>query len=350
MNLYIEVLHQSYRKTGNNICLGLDPQWQKLPTPYRRCLALPNQAPLPDCTAIQDFLELSLQSLRGQGFCPAAFKPNLGYFQTLDRPLLLDQQQAFSGSRLLAWLHRYLSENFPNIPIILDFKKGDIARSSANYAEEGFALWGSDAVTVSPYMGSDSISPFGAELQPYLAGKAWPQHTASLSCKLPCGSGGAYSLLRTSNPGGRDLQDLRICAWSLVHEYGITDDATRECENLEDIVWGPLYLTLAETLLRWRSELHIPGLGAVVGATSLAELRQLAQVFSSQNFPLLIPGVGKQGGSFQDVQQSLQDVGYPLELARINLSSGLLQSWNGEAPKDWPKYISQKFAELISAV
>ncbi len=326
--LYIKILYNSYQKAGNNICLGLDPQWHKLPALYRKQLILPNQAPLPDCTALQDFLALSLQSLQEQGFSPAAFKPNLGYFQALDRPLLIEssyyEQYAFAGSQLLAWLYRYLSQNFSSIPIILDFKKGDIARSSANYAEEGFALWGSDAVTVSPYMGSDSIAPFGKDLHRYLAKKGWQQGNCSLSCQLPYGEGGVYSLLRTSNPGAHDLQDIQI-----------------------DTEKKPIYLKLADILLNWRKQLQIPGLGAVVGATSLAELHQLVQIFSNQEFPLLIPGVGTQGAKFQEVCHSLQEQGYPVALARINLSSGLLQSWETEAPADWPKYISQRFAELL---
>ncbi|MEM9423423.1 MAG: orotidine 5'-phosphate decarboxylase / HUMPS family protein [Spirochaetota bacterium] len=354
---YIEILRQSYRRVGNNICLGVDPQWQKLPAPYRRKLprkfSSGNEAPLVDCGALQDFLEQSLESLKSQQLSPAAFKPNAGYFQALDRPLLgLDSRHvkhsrhsrhlkheeagysgnspdmalkyAFGGSRLLAWLHCYLSEHFPGIPIILDFKKGDIARSSANYAEEGFALWGSDALTVSPYMGFDSLAPFGMDLRPHLESKGYPQDIVSQSCHLPCGSGGVYSLLRTSNPGGKDVQNL------LLKEDGEL----------------PLYLALAGSLLRWRDELRIPGLGAVVGATSLRELDRLAGLFSRHEFPLLIPGVGGQGGSFREVLSSLNRAAYPLELSRINLSSGLLQSWEGEAPDDWPRRITEKFNAL----
>ncbi|WGK69707.1 orotidine 5'-phosphate decarboxylase [Candidatus Haliotispira prima] len=341
---YREALRRSYREAGNNICLGLDPQWRKLPGEYRKVLSIRPEhheiVSLPDCTAVQDFLEASLQSLQSEGLCPAAFKPNQGYFLALDRPLLAleeDRQlqdRAFGGSRLLAWLHRYLSRNFPGVPIILDFKKGDIARSSSNYAEEGFALWGSDAVTVSPYMGSDSVSPFGEELGRHL-GENRP--VRSLSCALPCGSGGVYSLLRTSNPGGCDLQDLPIRGGSGSLESG---------GDRQDLC---LYQKLAQTLLRWRDEQKLPGLGAVVGATSLTELYQLAQFFREEEFPLLIPGVGKQGGSFRDVQQKLREAGYPPELARINLSGGLLQSWpdGQEAPADWEQHICRKMKELL---
>ena len=345
---YTDVLRRSYQRAGNNICLGLDPQWHKLPAPYRKFRQFGKAGSQPDCAAMQDFLEISLQSLQEQGLCPAAFKPNLGYFQALDRPLwaygpeemfpanrMEGAEHAFAGSRLLAWLFGYLSRNFSGIPIILDFKKGDIARSSANYAEEGFALWRSDALTVSPYMGPDSLAPFGRALTGHLSEASpapnGPVH--SLSCGLPCGSGGVYSLLRTSNPGARALQNLPLAR---VGRFA--------CGKPQNFA---LYQSLAESLLHWREEQQIPGLGAVVGATSPKELEQLATFFAAKQFPLLIPGIGKQGGSFGEVCAALKQAGYPLELARINASSALLQNWD-EAPEDWPKRICQKMAELCT--
>ena len=349
---YTDTLRHSYKHAGNNICLGLDPQWQKLPKAYRKLRQFGTAGAQPDCAAIQDFLEISLQSLQDQGLCPAAFKPNLGYFQAFDRPLwafgpetprafgsetpnaqATDKQtleHAFAGSRLLSWLFHYLSSNFCGIPIILDFKKGDIARSSANYAEEGFVLWRSDALTVSPYMGPDSLAPFGKKLNEYLAANAQNAESQSLSCALPYGNGGVYSLLRTSNPGASALQNLPLA----------------QTGHLSQSKPKTLYQRLAQSLLCWREEQQIPGLGAVVGATSPKELEQLAAFFATQEFPLLIPGVGKQGGSFFEVQAALQQAGYPAELARINASSALLQSWD-EAPADWPKRICQKMAQLL---
>ena len=156
----------------------------------------------------------------------------------------------------------------------------------------------------------------------------------SLSYGLPCGSGGVYSLLRTSNPGARALQNLPLartghCACGKPQNFA-------------------LYQSLAESLLRWREEQQIPGLvGAVVGATSPKELEQLATFFAAEQFPLLIPGIGKQGGSFGEVCAALKQAGYPLELARINALSALLQNWD-EAPEDWPKRICQKMAELCA--
>ena len=341
---YTDVLRDSYRHAGNNICLGLDPQWQKLPASYRKLRQFGKAGSQPDCAAIQGFLEISLDSLQTQGLCPAAFKPNLGYFQALDRPLIAERTEAqkpepgsahsteyaFAGSRLLAWLYHYLSRNFPGIPIILDFKKGDIARSSANYAEEGFALWRSDALTVNPYMGPDSLAPFGKTLNEHLSRATHNDESCSLSCALPYGNGGVYSLLRTSNPGARALQNLAISPTNSL-STGQT-----------------LYQSLAQSLLRWREEQQIPGLGAVVGATSPKELEQLANFFAKQDFPLLIPGIGKQGGSYSEVQTTLKQAGYPLELARINASSALLQGWGqNEAPTDWPRLICQKMEELL---
>ena len=180
----------------------------------------------------------------------------------------------------------------PGVPVILDSKRGDIAKSSENYAEEAFGKWRADAVTVSPYMGSDSVLPFARE------GK------------------GVYILNRTSNPGAADIQNM------------LTLDAVDEKELY------PFYISVAHRIAHWASD-H-PGIGAVVGATSMKELGEIAEYYAGREIPMLIPGVGSQGGSASDVIASLKSAGYPLALARINSSSGLTHPWKkGAAPEDW---------------
>ncbi len=284
MRTYLERLEESARQTGNCACMGLDPQWDVLP--YRTGHIREDIG--------QFFTEL-LGEMATRGLVPAAFKPNLGYYSVLDAP----REGSFEGSLALADLLARLEKLFPSIPVILDAKRGDIARSSQNYASEAFDVWRCDAVTVSPYMGGDSVKPFLEGLQ---------------------GTKGMYVLNRTSNPGARDLQGLTV--------------ADNMVEFITDHDFYPLHSAVARKIAAWAAEQE--GTGAVVGATSLQELAEIASFYSSRRVPLLIPGVGSQGASAKATMQVLREARYPLELARINSSSALTHPWKkAPAPKNW---------------
>jgi orotidine-5'-phosphate decarboxylase len=275
---YNDTLLDSAKKTGNITCMGLDPKLEVLP----------------EGMELVEFFELLFEKMIEKKLIPSAFKPNIGYYQSLDKP----REGNFTGSKALAKVLDLLEKYFPGIPVILDSKRGDIARSSLNYKIEAFDCWKTDAVTVSPYMGTDSVSPFQVE------GK------------------GIYVLNRTSNPGGKDLQNL-IC-----------DDEK------------PLYLNVSAKIVEW-SEGN-KGLGAVVGATSMKELSDISQYYSDKEIPMLIPGVGSQGGSATDVIEVLNKTGYPLYLARINSSSGLTHPWKkGSAPENWIDMCTSSIAKLL---
>ncbi|MBP5161674.1 MAG: orotidine-5'-phosphate decarboxylase [Spirochaetales bacterium] len=268
---YIELLKDTARKAGNCACLGIDPNFGALPE---------------GLDVRQFFLEL-FEAMDKAGLKVAAIKPNIGYFSKLDRPLEGD----FSGSRALADIVKAL----PARPFILDAKRGDIATSSANYAFEAFRCWGADCVTVSPYMGNDSISPFASAIGDGAADK------------------GFYILNRTSNPGGKDLQN----------------------QVMQD--GRPVYMHVADLIAKWNKEFS-SGIGAVVGATNLVEFEQLSAFYSDKDVPLLIPGVGSQGGSAPDVIGIMRKTGYALELCRINSSSALTHPWakrKEAAPANW---------------
>ena len=215
------------------------------------------------------------------GLIPAAFKPNI---DTTRAGQSREEDFGKPGSC------RYLDmvENFfPGIPVILDSKRGDIARSSQNYAREAFESWGADAVTVAPYMGSDSLKPF-----------------------LDFEDKGVYILNRTSNPGGKDVQNLLLADQR------------------------PLYLEVASQIAAYNDRRGC--VGAVVGATNLDELKSIAAFYQAQRVPLLIPGVGSHGGSATEVMKILRTTDYPLALARINSSSALTHPWKlGPVPDDW---------------
>ncbi|MEW6278872.1 MAG: orotidine-5'-phosphate decarboxylase [Candidatus Eremiobacterota bacterium] len=236
---YVDRLRAGADRTGSLLCLGLDP----------------DPARIPQGSDPEGFLNQLLARLDEAGCLPSILKPNLAYYEQF-------------GSRGLAVLERLLERWAPRCLILLDAKRGDIGPSSAAYARALFRTWGADAVTVSPWMGRDSLEPF----LDY------------------CPDRGVYCLLRTSNPGAADLQ-LHQGSW----------------RHLAGLLTGPWYRS---------------GLGAVMGATGPAELAEFARSLGDCEFPLLIPGVGSQGGDAAAVMQALS--GTDERLARVNVSSAIL--------------------------
>ncbi len=286
---YREKLLASASQVGNITCMGLDPQIETLPFQEGDIR-----------TNLNQFFQVLFRRMVLSGLIPSAFKPNIGYYQALDRP----RDEDFSGSLALADLFDMVENFFPGIPIILDSKRGDIARSSLNYANEAFGVWGSDAVTVAPYMGSDSVKPF-------------IDHTPLEK--------GVYILNRTSNPGGKDLQNLEV------HSGGVT---------------SLLYQEVARQIIAYNDDTG--SVGAVVGATNMDELKDIALLYAERSVPLLIPGVGSQGGSAPSVMSALRASGYPVALARINSSSALTHPWKkGEAPEDWLEMCESSLRKLL---
>jgi orotidine-5'-phosphate decarboxylase len=212
----------------------------------------------------------------GQSVSIGALKPNYAYFA----------QYGFDGLRALKTLiERYKGK----LPIIFDGKRGDIGKSSEAYAKEAFDFWLADSLTVSPYMGADSVSPF---IERCKDGK------------------GVYVLCRTSNGGAADFQSLNI-------EGG-----------------KQLFFEVAHKLHKW----HTPGVGAVVGANALDELEQILWLFydSKKELPLLIPGVGAQGGSAKETAQLLRSVwSEALPLHRINSSSAIAYAYKKAGTDDF---------------
>ncbi len=226
---------------------------------------------------IEEFYLDILKEMNKRDSFPAVIKPNIAYFE----------QHGFDGLNALSTIiSQYKSSG---IPILLDAKRGDIGRTSLAYAKSVFEFWDSDSVTVAPYMGSDSVGPF----------IEW------------CEKGkGVYILCRTSNKGAADLQDLKV--------DGV-----------------PVYMKLAENILKW----YKPGVGAVVGATCLEELEKISRFFvdSNKEVPLLIPGVGSQGGSAGDVVEVLKKTGNNILIHRINSSSGINYAYMKNDTSDYAK-------------
>lgn len=166
------------------------------------------------------------------------FKPQIAHFAALGAEDSLE--------RLIAHIHA----RHPGIPVILDSKRGDIGSTAQHYACEAYDRYGADAVTVNPYLGRDSVQPF-----------------------LDRADRGVIVLCRTSNPGASDLQDLEV-----------DDGQGGRC---------PLYQHVARAVARdWNEHGNC---ALVVGATWPEQLRAVREIVGDQ-VPLLVPGVGAQGG------------------------------------------------------
>ena len=277
---YKQMLKISSLEVQNCACMGLDVKWDVLPNRSGNIY-----------DDVVSFVDDLFNAMVTHHLSPSAFKPNIGYYHSLDNP----HDGLFDGSRALSTIFEMVHTLFPSIPIIFDSKRGDIATSSANYAQEAFDVWKSDCVTVSPYMGSDSVLPF-------LEG----MHEQK----------GIYVLNRTSNPGGKDLQQLMVL------------------DNVDEQEMYPFYMAVSHKIGHWAKKNG--NIGAVVGATHLEELREIAQYFAPLEVPLLIPGVGSQGASAKMTLDTLKKVNYPLYLARINSSSSLTHPWKqSPAPSNW---------------
>lgn len=212
-------------------------------------------------TIIIAFYEEILNKIVQKKIYPAAVKPNYAFYAQYGIPGI---------EALIRIISLCKKEGFP---VILDVKRGDIDKTAAAYAREAFDFFQADAVTLAPYMGLDSIRPF-TELYP---------------------EKGYYILTKTSNKSSRDIQDLLVGT-------------------------EPLYLHVAKKITEW----HQPGVGSVVGATYPDQLSQILLVYarSGKEVPLLIPGIGAQGGSLEEVMHILREYG-DIRIHRINSSSGI---------------------------
>jgi orotidine-5'-phosphate decarboxylase len=204
---------------GSLLCVGLDPEPDRFPPPWRG-----------DARRILDFCAAIVDATAD---LVCAYKPQIAYFAAHRAEEQLE--------RLVAHIHAAA----PGVPVILDAKRGDIGPSAAQYAREAFERYGADALTLSPLMGLDSL-------------EAYMRYRGK----------GLILLCRTSNPGGDELQSLQLAGGERLYEH------------IARLAAGP-----------WNRGGE---LGLVVGATYPAELARVREL--APTLPLLVPGVGAQGG------------------------------------------------------
>ena len=222
---FIDMLGAAERQNASMLCVGLDPEPTKFPARFKG-----------DASKIYDFCAAIVDATAD---LVIAFKPQIAYFAAHRAETQLEQ--------LIAHMRRVA----PQVPVILDAKRGDIGSTADQYAVEAFERYGADAVTLSPFMGFDSVAP-------YLNPKKYADK-------------GAFLLCRTSNPGGDDLQSQRLSS---------VPGEPLLYEHIAHLAQGPWNLN--------------GQLGLVVGATYPAEIERVRAL--APTLPLLIPGVGAQGG------------------------------------------------------
>ena len=219
MNFTEHLLHAE----GTNdsmLCVGLDPEPAKFPGDWQG-----------DTRRIFDFCAAIVDATRD---LVIAFKPQIAYFAANRAEDALE--------RLIAHIHRVA----PEVPVILDAKRGDMGSSAEQYAREAFERYQADALTLSPFMGFDSIEPY-----------------------MQYDGKGLILLCRTSNPGGSELQAQRLPSGDLLYEH---------IARLAQGEWN-----------------KTGQLALVVGATYPQEIARVRSI--APTLPLLIPGIGAQGGN-----------------------------------------------------
>jgi uridine monophosphate synthetase len=209
---FFDRLAEAARRNGSLLCVGLDPRPERL-------------APG------DDLYEFGRRIVDATAGLACVYKPNFAFYESAG-PEGLEALR-----RTVAYVHEAA-----RVPVILDAKRGDIGSTAEAYARAAFEVWGADALTVSPYLGGDSVAPFTAYADR-----------------------GVFLLCHTSNPGATDLQTL--------HVEG-----------------RPLYEVVAEKAALW-------GTGLVVGATYPAALAR-ARALAPEAW-ILLPGVGAQGGDLE---------------------------------------------------
>jgi orotidine-5'-phosphate decarboxylase len=250
MTGFVARLRRAWEENDSLACVGLDPLIERLPAHIAARAS-------PIFHFNKDIIDATADLV-------CAYKPQFAHYAACEAE---DQLE-----RTIEYIHRA----YPGIPVILDAKRGDIGSTAERYAIEAFERYGADAVTVNPYLGSDSLEPF-----------------------LRYEDRGIIVLCRTSNPGARDLQDLEVGG-------------------------RKLFAAVAElAATRWNSRGNCL---LVMGASYPQELAEVRAI--TGNMPFLVPGVGEQGADIRaavSAGQTADGRGLIVSSSRaiIHASSGL---------------------------
>lgn len=220
-------LKKIQKKNNSLVCVGLDSDLEKIPQHLRK-----NNDPI---------FEFNKAIIKATHDLVCAYKPNIAFYEA----------NGSDGLKSLKKTMDYLHKNHPEIPIILDAKRGDIDNTNLGYVKLIFDYLGADSVTLHPYLGKESLLPFLALKNKFF-----------------------FILCRTSNPGAGEFQDLRVKGQKL-YQY-----------------------VAHQVVKKWNFNKNV---GLVVGATYPQELKEIRDMV--KKMPLLVPGIGEQGG---DVEKTIK--------------------------------------------
>lgn len=275
---FADRLADAVRRKQSALVVGLDPQLDKFPTELRRA-ATGADAREAAAAAIRAFDTAVIELVAPFA---VAVKPQSAFYERYGAPGVAAYEHAIEHARAAGLL------------VIGDIKRGDIGTTAAAYAEGHLASperpeARADAVTLNPFLGTDSVAPFFKVMSAQ--------------------GGGCFVLVRTSNASAGELQDLRVDG-------------------------RPLHEQVAAMVARWgEAQLGACGyssVGAVVGATAPAELRRLRGLLPRAWF--LVPGVGAQGATAEDVAAAFDADGLG---AVVNSSRGILYAYADPAAPNW---------------
>ncbi|GAA5523337.1 orotidine-5'-phosphate decarboxylase [Aliifodinibius salicampi] len=258
-----EKLKTAIQTSNSTLCVGLDPNLDRLPADPKWISDSPAQK-------VEQFLKTVIDAT--SDFC-AAYKPNLGFFEALGP----------DGWDTFEEILDYIPSNKI---IIADAKRGDISSTAEHYAKAFFEQFDIDAITLNPLMGFETLDPF-----------------------LSHSSKGVYVLTLTSNPGAKDILLQELSDGQTVSSY-ISKQLSKKQASSDTSI------------------------GMVVGATKAQDLGPVITPF--RKAPLLIPGIGKQGGSITELKNALhQHQGLPL----VNSSRSIIYA--GEGSANWEKSVAR---------
>ncbi len=271
MSTFLEKLRLAREQNDSLVCVGLDSDFNLIPEFLKK--------------TANPIFEFNKKIIDATADLVCAYKPNSAFYES----------QGKLGLEALELTIEYIPEN---IPVILDAKRGDIGNTCEQYAISCFEHLKADAITVSPYMGFDSVSPFGKY-----------HGTAT------------FVLVKTSNQSAEDLQNLHLAD----HQ--------------------PLYTKVCELLKEWQESCPAI-LGAVVGATYPEDLKAIRQLLPDA--PLLIPGLGAQGG---DTKNTILNGLGPSGNAPIivNSSRGIIFASNQEDFADISRLRCNEFRNQLNS-
>lgn len=238
---FLAKLEQRWSR-GNFVCVGLDSEFSQIPQ------SLKNRIPSTGLTKTEEtILEFNQGIIDATHDLVCAYKPNAAFYEA----------EGDQGERALVRTIRYIKYNYPDIPVILDAKRADIGNTNLGYIRAAFDRMSADAITVSPYLGKEALKPF-----------------------LDRKDKGIIVLVRTSNPGAGEFQDLPV---------GDTKD--------------PLYQVVARNVADYWNDNG--NCAIVVGATYPQELSEVRKIVG--DMPILLPGIGAQGGEVEATVKAGKD-------------------------------------------